>query len=599
MKFPAALNPLRFAGPLIILLAAALATAPQIRQGVSCGHDFDFHLVSWLDTLHSWQHGILYPHWAPSANFGAGEPRFIFYPPLTWMLGAALGLCLPWKAVPGAFMFLLLAAAGLATRALARFLLNEAPSTLAGCMAIFSGYTLFTAYERSAFGELTGGFWIPLLLLLILRDRHASGSLLQRAFDGSAALLALVVAGVWLSDVPLGVMASYLLAAFALLVALLHRTWAPVLRAAVAFSLGLGIAALFLVPAIAEQGWVAVREATTEPGMLIENSWLFGRHADPLLQLHDVELLKVSFIAVSMISIALAAFVVAWQRGGVTHRRSAWLALALIPIAVLLLLLPISLPLWNALPKLRFLQFPWRWLVAVEAPLGIFFAAAVWTLTRHARALALLACAASALLIAAAMASGLFFYQFCDDEDSVKGMLAAYRADAGFEGEDEYAPPWADKSLLPMGLPAACLATSPNTPLGQGDTGLAPNWDPSQASCDATFAWSGTPGATSPLHLRLNADSPHPGYLILRLRSYPAWRIRVNGQTIRSLPQRKDGLIAVPVPQGQITLAADWMTTGDIIVGRWLSLLALGLLAALALLERRYSRVIYHEADAH
>jgi hypothetical protein len=61
--------------------------------------------------------------------------------------------------------FLLLAATGLATRALARQAFDDGAATLAGCAALFSGYTLFTAYERSAFGELTGGFWIPLLLL--------------------------------------------------------------------------------------------------------------------------------------------------------------------------------------------------------------------------------------------------------------------------------------------------------------------------------------------------------------------------------------------------------------------------------------------------
>ena len=129
----------RFIGPAVILLAAAAATAPQLLRGNSCGHDFDFHLVSWFDALNSWRHGIFYPHWAPSANYGAGEPRFIFYPPLTWMLGAALGLVLPWPLVPIALTFLLLAATGLATRALARQALSDAPATLAGCAALFSG----------------------------------------------------------------------------------------------------------------------------------------------------------------------------------------------------------------------------------------------------------------------------------------------------------------------------------------------------------------------------------------------------------------------------------------------------------------------------
>jgi hypothetical protein len=221
------LNWRRFVGPGIILLAAAVATAPQIYRGNSCGHDFDIHLVSWFDCLNSWRHGIAYPQWTPSANYGAGEPRFIFYPPLTWMLGAALGLVLPWQVAPIVLTFLLLAATGLATRALALRGLPDAPATLAGCAALFSGYALFTAYERSAFGELAG-FWIPLLLLFALRHRNASGTLWRRAFDGSAAPLALVVAGAWLSNAPLGVMASYLLAAVALVLALLRRSWAPV-----------------------------------------------------------------------------------------------------------------------------------------------------------------------------------------------------------------------------------------------------------------------------------------------------------------------------------------------------------------------------------
>src|SRR5438477_6829349 len=61
----------RFLGPVIICLAAFIATSPDLIYKTSCGHDFDFHLASWLDAQASWMHGLFYPHWAPSPNYGA------------------------------------------------------------------------------------------------------------------------------------------------------------------------------------------------------------------------------------------------------------------------------------------------------------------------------------------------------------------------------------------------------------------------------------------------------------------------------------------------------------------------------------------------
>ena len=136
--------------------------------------------------------------------------------------GRSSGIVLPWNLVPLALTFLLLAGTGLATRALARQALDDGPATLAGCAALFSGYALFTAYERSAFAELAGGFWIPLVLLFAMRERNSSGPLVRRAFDGSTVLLALAIAGAWLSNPTVGVMACYLLAAVVLTLALSH-----------------------------------------------------------------------------------------------------------------------------------------------------------------------------------------------------------------------------------------------------------------------------------------------------------------------------------------------------------------------------------------
>jgi hypothetical protein len=372
----------RLFGPAILLVVAMIAAAPVRLHGPFCGDDFQFHAISWLDAQHSWRQGIVYPHWAPSPNYGAGEPRFLFYPPLTWMLGAALGLVLPWGWVPVTLAFLLLAATGLATRKLAREMLPEPPAILTGCIAIFSLQALFTAYDRAAFGELTGGCWIPLVLLFALRDFSPIASLWRRTLDGSTVPLALVVAGAWLSNVPVGVMTSYLLAVVVIAAALLARSWFPIVRAAIAVALGLATAAVYLLPAVWEQRWVDSLEATgvsVEPGLAIENNWLFG-HSDLIsMQWHNVFLRSVSRLVLTMIVIAIVSAIVCWRRRRfATRQRRLWIILACIPAAILLLQLPISLPIWNLLPKLRFLQFPWRWLVALEAPMGILLAAAIW-----------------------------------------------------------------------------------------------------------------------------------------------------------------------------------------------------------------------------
>jgi hypothetical protein len=612
-----------------------VALAPQLLRGNSCGHDFDFHLLSWLDVQQSWRNGLFYPHWASSANFGAGEPRFVFYPPLTWMLGAALGLALPWQFVPIALTFLLLAGTGLATRALARQALGNGAATLAGCAALFSGYALFTAYERSAFGELSGGMWIPLLLLLILRDRNSSDSATRRALDGSAAPLALVMAGVWLSNVPLGVMASYLLAAVALAAALLKKSWAPVLRAAVGAALGIGVAALYLVPAIVEQRWVDIHQAIDDPGLLIENSWLFARHANPLLELHDVELHRVSLIATGMIAVALIGVLISWLRGkinlGYTREASSpqmqgksvvqteasghdfsraecgakpagalapegrsteptlkmgwWIPLALIPVVILFLQFQISLPVWNLLPKLRFLQFPWRWLVVLEAPMAIFFASAVWCAGRWRRVAVATLC--TVFFLTATLAAGRLFFQVCDDEDAVQGTLDVYHSGAGFLGTDEYEPPGADNTMLPSSLPDSCLTSDPAAVLGKGAEGVLPVWSADQGTCEAVYPAMPESFRVRPEHLHIRAFIAHPGFLILRRRSYPAWRVRVNGQTVTSLPRREDGLLAVPVPQGPVDLTVDWTNSRDVLAGRCLSALAVLLLTAVWFWERK------------
>ena len=572
-----------------ILAAAALAVAPQIIWGDSCGHDFDFHLVSWFDALNAWRHGIPYPHWTASANFGAGEPRFVFYSPLTWMLGAALGAIIQWSLVPVALTFLILAGTGLATRALARETLSEGAATLAGCIAIFSGYPLFTAYERSAFAELAGGVWIPLVLLYGLRSgaAAASSSLFRRVLSTSTVPLAIAIAGAWLSNPTVGVMASYLLAAFTIVVAIQARSIWPAMRNAVGGALGLGLSAIYLLPAAREERWVDIHQVTEDPGQTLENNWLFARHADPALAFHDQVLHIVSIIAVAMIAVTLIALIACRLRGNLPGAPRWWLPLALIPVAVLLLQFPFSDPIWNALPDVRFLQFPWRWLLVLEAPMAVFLATAIWpnASAMRARAVVTVFCAASFLCVTAG--ASRFWYQACYPEDTVPAMLSALQAGKGYAGTSEYEPVGADISLIPTSLPQACFTVNPGIVLGKLDEDGILTWDASQGSCEASYS----PASSSkPEHVRIAGVAPHSGYLIIRLLMYPAWRVTLNGAVVNPNPARPYGLMTVPVQRGAFNIAIDWTTTSDVILGRWLSALSVLVLTAIWLFERKLTQ---------
>jgi hypothetical protein len=583
----------RFLGPSVILLAAAIAIAPILLHGSFCGDDFEFHAISWFDVHQCWLHGIPYPHWMPGANYNAGEPRFMFYPPLTWMLGAALSFVLPWTLVPVAMIFLILAATGFAVRALALEALPDAPATLAGCAALFSGFALFTAYERTAFAELTGGFWIPLLLLFALRDRYPAAPPWRRALDGSVLPLALILAGAWLSDGPVGVMASYLLAAVGLTASAIARSWAHLLRASIAAILGIALAAVYLIPAAWEQHWVDLHAAADYPVFNIENNWLFARHTDPLLAPFQYFLHRASVIASIMIGAALLGLIIVLLRRRDAHSgeptnvaRRWWIPLAFIPFAVLSLQFRLSLPVWNLLPKLRFLQYPWRWVLVVEAPMALFAAAAIWPGKSARRWRPAVAALCVLVFLAATLFAARTFLRVCKEGDTIADLLNLFRRGGGLEGTDEYEPPDSDHWKIPTGLPDACFSQNSDTTLGvvAADGGI-PAWSSNQGSCQATASAQ----LRQPEHMRLSTVTPHSGFLILRLLSYPAWRITVNGKPVGQADPRDDGLIVVPVPQGAVALSVDWTTTPDVVAGRCASGLALFLLIALGFLERKNS----------
>ncbi len=563
---------------ILFLICVAIAAAPLLLHGTSCGQDFDFHFESWMGASHQWLQGNLFPHWIGFANYGAGEPRFIFYPPIPWIIGGILGTFLPWTWASFLFDTLCLLAAGAACYHMTREWLPDSSAALAACFYIFNPYILFVVYERSALGELLAAAWFPLLILYALRKKP------------SALLLALTIAALWLTDDPAAVMGSYALALIIAIAAITQRRWTLIPRATAAMALGLGLSAVYLIPAVYEQRWVEIDRAL-DTGLRIQDSFLFEHTG---MAYHDQVLRSVSWIAVILIAVTLISTLICWlqrkkSRTNLVSGPLAW-PLILLSVAIIFSLFPISRVLWYALPKLHFLQFPWRWLLVLSLICALFAAEALSKLIdgvplkrgfRLSRKILIpaIVLALGAILITHTWRS---YWQYCDDEDNVHAQLDA--RDQGFEGTDEYTPRPADNGDIQVGLPPVRVLTAPDA--DQADSSVEPNpdWDPDKKSLiDAIVQikrWNVE-------HMTAEIQSPQPGYAVLRLMDYPAWRITINGKTTLHHEQREDGLMTLPIPAGTSTIDVCYAITPDIWVGRIISLLSFILWLALAAKDRR------------
>ncbi|HEX4075183.1 MAG TPA: hypothetical protein VHX49_07275, partial [Candidatus Acidoferrales bacterium] len=549
---------------LLSLVAAATAViAPMPFLGNASGHDFGFHVASWMEAARQWHAGILYPRWAEWANWGFGEPRFIFYPPASWMIGAAMGHVLPWRAVPGAFVWLAVIAAGMSMRKLAGEWLDGPQLTVAAVLYAVNPYQLVMIYYRSDFAELLAGTLFPLVLWGAVR--------ISRGEWRKVPLLAVVFAGVWISNAPAAVMATYSLALAIAVGCVVRRSLQPLILGATAMAGGIGLAAFYILPAAWEQHWVQIGQAIGDELQPIHNFLFTHANEAGFVRFNW----KVSWVALGAILVTIAASAFAARRR--REARDVWWIVAAIGAAAIFLMLPPSAPLWHHLPELQFMQFPWRWLEAMGVAYALFIAASMGR-SRGWRAWLI---PVLVLLATAGAAAAIIDNAWWDDED-VPAIADAISSGHGYEGTDEYIPVGGNRYELPG---------NPDDTTRPDDVSADPA--PQIAMVDPSSG-AVVPPKGARIHIErwtaeqriVATQSATPMQLAPRLLVYPAWKVKVDGQSARYEAQPATMQMVIPLPAGDHRIEIQFARTWDRSAGAAISLATAAALLGFAIRRR-------------
>jgi len=561
---------------LSLFLLTIPALQPLLSDSLTCGYDNVFHLWRAMEVETLLRQGVLFSRWAPHMALGYGYPLFNFTAPLSAYPAALLhmlGLSWPWALNLTFALGWLLAAWTMYLFAQDRF------GPLAGLVAaLLYTYVPFHIYDvlyRGGLAQSSGWLFPPLILWALRRADQRRG----------LAIAALGFAGLVLTHNGFALLFAPLFGGYLLIVAR-ERGWSPAIWGGLALLFGLGISAFFWMPALAELGAVHSEQVSGAWVFEYANNFLpleqllaLPRTADPTL-LNDWPARGLGLIP----ALAAAAGFLALRH---KEQRLPLLFFATALVLCLLLTLSLSRPLWDHLPLLQQVQFPWRLLGPAALCASILAAAAAHDLAclcpslpvslspyfsffsspAHLPTCPLAHYLSFSLLLLSLPHFGWLYPRYCalPADLSMEGMIAWERATdtLGTTALAEFLPRRVERT------------PQENAPLSGS------RLDPAALPEGATVQLL----EQRPLGQTLLVETPQPFRAVYRAFDYPGWRVQVDGQVIDPAPSDPEGLLVFDVPAGRHEIVVRFGETPFRLVLDFLS--ALSLLALAALLIRR------------
>ncbi len=557
----------------LLTLPAAL---PLFHPTLTHSADGLLHLYRVMALAQAITQGHFWVRWLPDLAFGYGFPLFVFYAPLAYYLTALLSL-LPGVTTAVAFnasvgLALLLAAVG--AYLLAAELFGPRAGVLSAVAYGYAPFQLHNALFRGGLPAVWAMAAFPLAFWLFTR-------LITRPSRRGLAASAVMLGVALLMHNTLSLLFGPLLALYLLmmLAAQFWRTrhWRPAAFTLAALLLGAGLAAFFLLPATLEKEFAQVQRVITSPDFDFRFNFVSLGQLPALPQPANTGLLNPTTpLTLGPIQLILAAVGVA--AGLTAIRRQTLPAPAVIaPLvftlaalaAAVLMMLPLSQPVWERLPLLAFVQFPHRLLGPAALAVALLAGLAVAALPGRA---GFWLTAAGITLIFLANAP-LLYPRYRTDQPANPTTLDmfAYEHRTGAIGTTsfgEYLPIWVTQN-------------PPDSPLeeqyrrGGPIDRLARDYLP--AGTAITLAQFGFNAA------QVELTAPQPGQAVFNVFYFPGWQATIDGQPAAVQPVTERGLLAVAIPAGRHNLHLEFAETPLRRAANLVSVLCLLLVGALAL----------------
>ena len=558
---------LALASALAVVALSAFAYAPLFGEGMILTGD-NLHAWRLLEMNNCISDGQIPCRWAAGLGNGYGLPLFNFYPPLPYYAGDILHrLGFSYLNTVDALFIIGLVAAGLSMFLLGRGLWGNLGGIVSAIAYVYAPYLALDTYMRGALGELwalaiaPAVFWAVYQLITTERARYTFAIALFSALlllsHSLATMILLPMVAIW---------AAVLLSTRG------RNAWKPALLGSAGALWGLGLAAFFTLPMLAEGGDVQLESTAEFPFLFQAHFTTVGdlfleRSSDYGFLLEGAggsgTPIQIGWFHWALAGLSIPAGSLLFRSG----RRTPAIAVLLLAgffAAGTFMAISASESVWDTFDALRFLQFPWRYVGLVSlAAAGL---AGVWLAALRERAVWLRFIVAG-LLVGLFVGSGQTFFDplhrctvEADRAIPCPGSDAEYFSDGPYRASEEgsirdYLPAAVDVIPEPAGLAVFVLGDAgPVTALNRQSDRLAFEID-----------------AASSVHVET------------AIFDYPAWTVRIDGAAVDHTASERHGLITFDVPEGEHAVEVTLGSSGIARLSNWISLLSwLALAVAIA-----------------